>query len=183
MKVLLKVLAVSFAVFMAMAMVEEREAFLPLFAAFSGSAAQETPATLPAQERQAAVDTVRELLSLWSHLEESGGDARFAERLPASPEVVGEMMTEIAYLQHNYRRQEQKLMKLEVVQTEAAGPGRLSVTTREFWIIRTFSSFHRQQEPDPPRSTVVNVRYLLERDGRQWRVSAWSHLPALTEPP
>lgn len=182
MKPLLKIVGGSFAVFLALAMVEEREAFAPLFAWLSDDASAPAPAVLAEQDRRAAVDAVRELLSLWGHLEESGGDPRFVERLPASAEVVDEMLAEVAYLRHNYRRQEQNLIRLEVLSADASDPRHLSLLTREFWVVRTYSSVHPRQELGPVRSTVVHVRYLLEKDGARWRVVHWLHVPAPSEP-
>ncbi|KKK98648.1 hypothetical protein LCGC14_2640660, partial [marine sediment metagenome] len=43
-------------------------------------------------ERKAAADTVYEMLTLMEHFYGSGGDRRFAERMPASATVVDEMI-------------------------------------------------------------------------------------------
>lgn len=172
MKGLSKILAVGFVIFLAMAMVEEREAFAPLF----GSAPTGASAALSEADRRAAVDTVRELLTFMIHLNSTGGDPRFAERLPASPEVAEEILGEAAYVRRNGRFQDLKLMKLEVLEAGSLGGGRLRLLTREFWIVQPFW-IHGGKPAGPPSSTVARVEYLLARDAGRWQVTGWEHVP------
>ena len=78
MKNLLLILAGAFAVFMALAIVQEWEMF---GAAWFGGG-EEAPPPLAESERKAAADAVYMALSLMQHFYGSGGDPRYAERMP-----------------------------------------------------------------------------------------------------
>ncbi|MCP4663660.1 MAG: hypothetical protein GY856_50390 [bacterium] len=176
MKALIKILLWGFVAFLAIAMIEEREVFLTVFVApeaRSGESETEPapPPELSEAERRGVEDGLRQFLTLMRHLYASGGDPRFAERLPAAAKVVEEIMTDVVYLQHNQRRQELSLMNLEILDLELR-QDRARVRTEELWIIRTFWGPHRQPA-DPPRSAKFHVEYFLTREARGWHVEGW----------
>ncbi len=174
-KGLIKILLWGFVAFLAVAMTEEWEVFLAGFAGpeRSGESATEPPPPpeLSDAERQGVEDGVRHFLTLMRHLYASGGDPRFAERLPAAAQVAEEIMTDVVYLQHNQRRQELSLMNLEILDLELRGD-RARVRAEELWIIRTFWVPHRQPA-DPPRSAKFHAEYFLVREARGWQVEGW----------
>jgi hypothetical protein len=122
---------------------------------------------------EAASEVVEQLLVLMGHLYGTGGDPRFAERIPASPAVIDEMLADIEYLGRNHRRQEPILQKLEIVAVDPIGADRVEVRTREFWIHRVYWAVGDRAETEPARSQVVNGRYLVARQPSGWRVEAW----------
>lgn len=171
MKSLAIILLASFVGFLLTAVVEEHEAFVPLLGLAPDAAA--VPA-MPEEDRAAVEDAVRGFLSLLVHLYRNGGDPRFAERIHASESVVQEILDDIAYLQHNQRRQDLQLMHLEVLEAESLREDRATLLAKEYWVVRTFWS-HHQGSSDAVRSVVARVRYYLEREGRTWSVNAWEY--------
>jgi hypothetical protein len=143
---------------------------LALLAAASVPAARAARAArdLPQADRRAATAAVQSFLTLSAHLRGSGGDPRFAERLPASEAVVGELMDEIAYLRHAGRLDEPRLVRSEIREVKPEADGLAAVRTKEYWITRDV------REGGEVRSDVVLARYTLARDGAAWRVVDWS---------
>lgn len=180
MKALAKILAGGFAVFMVLAIADEWSFFST---AWFGKPASAGPA-VDEQQQQAAVGSLRSYLALVSHLYASDGDRRFAERIPASPGVVGEMMADIVYLRHNGRYQELVLHGLEVLDVAPLAADRVEVRTKEYWTIRTLF-LADDTLADPPRGQIAFARYGLEREAAGWRVVAWELdvPPAPPEPP
>ena len=131
MKRLLQILGGGFVAFMVLAIGQEWEFFA---SAWFGRSAPEV--VLAEEDRQAAVAAVRMTLELSRHLYASGGDPRFAERMPASERMVEALMKDIDYLANNHRRQDNQLRRLEVVAVRALGPGWVEVRTREEWLAR-----------------------------------------------
>ena len=177
MKGLLKIVLGGFLVFMALAIVQEWEFF-----SSSWFGRTESPPETSLQDRDTAEATLREMLALMRHLYSSGGDPRFAERMPASDGLREEILADIEYLARNHRRQDPALMRLEVLDSESLGPGRLELRTREFWQVR-FLSVVGGEPTDEPRWQIVAGRYLVVRTGRGWQVESWElDLDAEPEP-
>ncbi len=170
MKKLVLILLGAFAGFMALAIAQEWDFFS---AAWFGG--EEPPATLEESERKAAADAVYLVLSLMEHFYSSGGDPRFAERMPASPAVLEEMRADADYLRRNRRRQEPSLERLEIAAVEPLGPGRVEVKTREWWQIQILPIDGRPRA-EPAKVQTLDGKYLVARQDRGWRVEAWELL-------
>jgi len=169
-KPLSKILLGGFLAFMALAIVQEWSFFSQ---AWFG--AEEPVAELAAEDREGAVQAVALTLDLMRHLYASGGDARFADRMPTSEGVLVEMMADIDYLTRNQRRQDPKLERLDVEAVELLGTGSVEVRTRELWSIR-FLWADGSGESDPHRVEVVRSRYLVSRGSTGWVVEGWETL-------
>lgn len=167
MRALLKILLWGFLGFMLLAVAQEWRFFAT---AWFGASAPEIE--LAEGDREAAENSVRLMLSLMRHFYASGGDPRFAERIPAAAGIVDEMMIDVDYLARNHRRQEPELLKLEIESTEPLGKEQAEIHTKEFWRIR-FSWIDGSGESDPPSHQVIRGRYLLVRDGKGWHVEGW----------
>lgn len=167
MRGLLKILLGGFAAFMVLAIGQEWQLFS---SAWFG---EETVAPeIQESDRKDATATLRLALDLMGHLYRSGGDARFAERLPAGDEVVAEILADVDYLKRNHRRQDPELQRLEVVAIEPLDAERLEIRTRESWQVRLLWS-SGGGEAEPARSETVRGKYLLVRGGQGWRVEGW----------
>lgn len=141
----------------------------------AGALRAPVPARPPtAEERAEAERTVHELLALVRHLHGSGGDPRFAERVPAAPEVVDELLREIAWVRHQGWIEELQLARLELSPAERTEDGALELGAREFWIARRRPVADAAAEPRLS-SSVLATRYRLEREGGRWRVVEWRH--------
>ena len=173
MKNLLKILGGGFLAFMVLAMAQEWEVFSSAWFGAPGSAVEVSEA-----DRKAASDTVHLTLTLMQHLYASGGDPRFAERMPASPGVVDEMLADIDYLSRNHRRQEMELQRLEVASIEALSEDALDIRTREYWSYR-INLVVDSAAPGEPDHQRTYGKYLVIRRGQGWQVARWE----LDEPP
>jgi hypothetical protein len=167
-KVFLRILGIGVAAFMAVAIVQEWEYFGSTW--FGGEVPQ---AQTSETDEAEAVGTVRQFLVFMEHFYGTGGDPRFAERIPASPAVVGGLTADVEYLRRNHRRQESQLQKMDVTHVHALGPDRFEVRSREFWIHRIFWLVGEGGEAEPPHSQVINAKYLVTRRSSGWRVEAW----------
>lgn len=168
MKALLQVLGGAFAVFLAAAFIQEWEVFGPwILGRASGDPAEPAARAAAAQD---AEDAVRSFVAIVRHLHATEGDPRFAERVPASREVVAEALGEIGFLRARAQRLEPELLKLDVVRTDAVAADRVEVRTREYWVFRLFGP---RGELAPARSAIVHGRYLVRLDGATWRVDGW----------
>lgn len=167
MKALAAVLLGGTLLFMGVAIVQQWDFFA---SAWFGRAA---PAPeLPPEQRRAAAETVRAFLALVGHLQESGGDPRFAERLPAAPALVEELRAEADYLARNRRVQRLVLHHLDVAAVEPAGRERVEVRTREMWTVHTLWALDGRPA-EAPRPSLLAVKYLLAPLVAGWRVEAW----------
>lgn len=164
---LLKIVAAAFAVFMVLAMSQEWRLF---YASWLGG--NPPPPRVEAAAREEALAALRLALELTGHLYRSGGDPRFAERMPAGETVVGEVLADVEYLARNHRIQDQRLERLEVLSAEALSGGRLEVLTREAWSVRIL--WAAGGEAEPRRREVVRGRYLLAPGRSGWRVERWA---------
>jgi hypothetical protein len=124
-------------------------------------------------ERAAVWDTVHLYLKLVAHLHGSGGDPRFAERLPAAPEVVGEALEDVRFVGHAGRVEEPRLIRAELRDVRREGAERYEVEAREFWVTRSISA---DGEVLGTRSDVVIGRYAVRRLPGGWKVVAWDVL-------
>lgn len=167
MKQLLKIVGVGFAVFMILAVTQEWAFFYD-----SWFGRDEAPLELAEEDRKASGDAVYLMLSIMRHLYSSGGDTRFAERMPASDGIIEEMMSDIDYLSANHRRQDPELKRFEIKAVQPLAPDRVEVRTRELWNFR-FLWIGRPGESDPPRIEVIYSRYLVVRTQSGWRVEGW----------
>jgi len=164
----LKIVASGLVLFVVAAIVQEWSYFSVAW--FGRSEAQET--VLDDADEDQAVGALREALTLMTHLYSSGGDPRFAARMPVTPEILEEIQGDIAYLAGNRRFQDPRLQQLELLAADPVGAGRLELRTREFWIHRTFWA-DGSGESDPPRSVILYPRYRMVRDNTGWRIREW----------
>jgi hypothetical protein len=175
-KTLLKILGVGLLVFLTLAISQEWRFF-----ATSWFGSVEAPPELAEEDRQAAGDAVYMMLNLMRHLYTSGGDPRFAERMPASDGIIEEMQADITYLSRNHRRQDPEIKRLEVLSVEPLDEDRVEVSTRELWNFR-FLWTTGAGESDSPRIQVLYSRYLVVRRQDGWRVEAWAFAEPEAEP-
>jgi hypothetical protein len=173
-KGLLKILLVGFVVFMALAMSQEWEVFS------SAWFAEEPSAPETEVDAKPAADVVHLTLTLMGHLYTSGGDERFAERMPAADGMIEEMLADIDYLKQNHRRQEMSLERLEVTSVDPIGPGRIEIRTREHWSVR-FLTIGGNTETDPPLQQIAHGKFLVALGTRGWRVEGWEVLDPIWE--
>lgn len=119
------------------------------------------------KEAERAVGTY---LAATRALEESGGDVRLAERVPAGPELVAEGQAGQAFAERRLGLTERhELVRLEVTGSRWLAAGGAEVRTREFWIHRAVTR-DGSGETIAPVSNVCEVRYDVARDGAAWRV-------------
>jgi hypothetical protein len=166
-KTLLKILLGGFLLFMVLAIAQEWSFFSQAWFGAEEPAAELTP-----EDREGAVQAVALTLDLMRHLYASGGDARFADRMPTSAGVLEEMLADIDYLTRNRRRQDPRLERLDVDAVELLGTGSVEVRTRELWSIRFFW-LDGTGESDPHRVEVGRSRYLVSRGSTGWVVEGW----------
>jgi len=164
---LLKILGGGTLAFMALAMAQEWTVFDQ---AWFGSA--RSAADLPEPERKAASDTVYAMLKVMEHLYSSGGDSRFAARMPASDAVLEEIQADLDYLSLNQRRQDISLDRLDVVEIHPVDAERVELRTREIWSVRV-DPIRGSEAAEPAAQRLVHATYRLSRDARGWRVQSW----------
>lgn len=122
-------------------------------------------------DRRAAAATVYRFVQLSSHLYATGGDRRFAERLPSSPALIDEVVRDARYVLHNERVEEPSLIRLDVASIASPSADVITVDVREYWTTRYY--FKADRSFDSVRSDIVRVQYRLQRDGGSWRVMSW----------
>jgi hypothetical protein len=167
-KGLLKILGGGFVVFMLLAIADE-------WAFFAGAwfgDGEQSVAELSEAEQKAAADTVHLTLNLMRHLYVSGGDLRFADRMPASDGVKEEMLADIVYLGQRHLVEDPELLRLDVMSVEVLAEDRLELRTRELWRFRVMRA-DGAGEVEPPQNRTVEGAYLVERGGSGWRVESW----------
>ena len=175
MKTLVKILLAGTALFMAVAMAQEWDVFA---SAWRGARPAVSTPVVPAARREAAEAAVQQLHVLSRHLYASGGDPRFAERLPVSEQVVQELLADVAYLQHHGLKQESSLVRLDVLEARPLGEEAVELLTKEYWIVRLFR-VRDQAEVEPPRSQLLFYSYRVKLEGAAWRVQSWD----IVDPP
>jgi len=176
-KGLLKIVLIGFAVFMVLAIAQEWEFFS---SAWFGES--EAPVSVDPADREQAADTVREMLTLMRHFYSSGGDPRFAERMPASDGIREEISKDVDYLRRNHRIQDPRLMRLEIVSVEPVDTDRFEVRTREFWQVH-FVSIADGEPSDEPIWQVNGGRYLTQRGSFGWSVESWEFVDGDADQP
>lgn len=170
MRSLVRILLAGFLAFMVLGVVQEYRFFLGAW--FGESEATEG---MTEEDQAAAAATVREVLTLMRHFYASGGDPRFADRIPASDGVIAEMRADVDYLGRSGRTQEPILQALEILGVEVLGPTQAEIRTKEYWIhhFRELGTTGRDGDPlDGPRSQVLFGRYLVRRGTTGWGVEA-----------
>lgn len=170
MKAFLAIVAASALVFIALGMVEERDVFARNW--FRPPAA---PQTNDARKDE-VVDAVRMVRALASHLYASDGDARFAERLPASQALVDELRGDVRYVRNNGRIESPQLVRMDVRNVSVHGDT-AEVETREYWIT-SYAWASGGGRSDATRSDIIAARYRLAREGSKWIVTAWDPIDA-----
>jgi hypothetical protein len=118
-----------------------------------------------------AEEAVERYLAAVDALYASGGDPRAADRVPAAPDLVAEMLADITFAQHRLQSGEvRQLLRAERGGARWLSGGGAEVSTREFWVIRRRPLFDGGGTSGPPISAVLNVRYDVAREGAAWRV-------------
>jgi hypothetical protein len=147
---------------------------LALFAADALRARSDRGAKASEQDLADAREAVRSFVSLSRHLYASGGDRRFAERLPASKDLVAEILAD-ADLQRRKLGgiEQQHLVRASFGSARAPEPGRVELDVREYWVF-TRAAPAPSATPAPSTSAVLDVRYTVQREGPSWRVVAWA---------
>lgn len=168
MRSLVKILLGGFVIFMLLAIADEWSFFS---SAWFGEA-DPPQVELDDGDRAAAVEAVRLALNLARHLYQSGGDPRFAERMPVSDGMLAEMLTDIEYLRTSQRLQDPQLRKLEVLEIVVLSRDRVEVRTREFWR-HQFVWLDGSGEAEPEEWQILFARYLVERGPKGWEVQGW----------
>jgi len=167
---LLKILIGGFIAFMALAIAQEWEFFSSAWFGRSAPAP-----VLSESQRQEAGQALYLFLQVSSHFYSSGGDPRFAERLPAGEGVLAELRDDVEYLDRNTRFQDPQLARLEVVAADLIDGGRIELRTREWWHVRT-RWLADSTDSDPPRVFKSFGRYLLVEEESIWKIAAWEPL-------
>jgi len=173
---LLKLIGWGTAAFMLLAIGQEWDFFKT---AWFG--AEEPAAAVPEVDRQEVEASLRETLVVIGHLYGSGGDQRFAERLPISQAILDEVIDDLRYLGRQHLVQEQTLTDLEILDLDPLSEDRVELRTREQWLVRMLSTTS-QRAVGPAEAHVSHGRYLLSRGGKGWSVAAWEIVsPAASE--
>ena len=175
MKGLLNILAGGFLVFMVVAVADEWDFFST---AWFG--ASKPKAVVADADRKDVEATLQLFHRISGHYYGSGGDPRFAERLPALEGVVRELQADVTYLRENGRKQELVLGRLDVLSVELLGEGRFEARTREYWHVSTLW-IKDGSLAGPPVVVKSLGRYLVARGTQGLRVEAWD--PVLDEEP
>jgi hypothetical protein len=168
-KTLLKILGIGLVAFIAIAMAQEWRLFAT---AWFGMEAPRSE--LAEEDRTAAHQAVYRTLSLMEHLYSTGGDTRFADRIPAGQPVLDEILADVNYVLRNGRIQVPDLLRLEIAAVEPLGADAVEVSTREFWRIR-FLWPDGSAESDAPREQFLQGRYLVVRESGGWTVQGWEY--------
>jgi hypothetical protein len=131
------------------------------------------------EEERQAIETVHSMVTLAAHLRGSGGDPRFAERIPASPPVLEALQRELEFARHLGVVEDPELRKFEVGRVRRVRPRVVEVDTREYWVTRQVSAAVRPPEAAPPafRTDIVLTRWSVARQAGGWVVVDWQLAP------
>jgi hypothetical protein len=121
-------------------------------------------------DARAASEAVVRYLQLAAHLQRSGGDERFAERLPATREAIADLLAEGDAQARAGRSERARLVRADVRGVTRRAPDAVEVSTREYWITQGGGA---GSGPERPRSDVVEARYAVVRAPGGWRVAGW----------
>jgi len=131
-------------------------------------ASSEPAPTVSQRDRDGAIAAVRSFVSLSTHLRSSGGDERFADRIPADRAVVSELVTDVELGRRGGREEEEsRLVRVDVRDVRPSLAFLVEVRTKEYWVTRS-----RPGGADV-RSDVLLVRYVVRRDGGAWKIADW----------
>lgn len=175
MRQLSKILLAGIVAFLMLGMLQKWDFFL---GAWLGESNDEK--TMSRDDLLGAAATVEDLLTLMRHYYASGGDPRFAERMPASDGVLAEMTADVEYLMRAGRRQEPVLQELEILDLRPLGEIQVEVRTKEYWIHHLEWIEGRgpaEEIPVPPRSQILYGRYFVVLGSTGWRVEATEFVP------
>jgi len=123
-----------------------------------------------ADDALAAEATIREYLAFVQGVAASPRTPGLADRVPATPRLIHEAMTEAAYAREVLGLVEApELVRVDPIASRLRDDGVLEVTSREYWIYR------RQRvgaggESLPTVSAVVRSVHEVGREGRRWVV-------------
>ena len=131
------------------------------------------------EDREAAVDAVRTLISLSGHYRGAAGDERFLERIPATPPVLDELRREQRFATHLRAVTEERTIRADIADVRRVAEGRLEVDVTEYRITHTASE--KGGEP-VTRSDVVRTRYVVARLPGGWRILGRAHAPLMAPP-
>jgi hypothetical protein len=168
MKALVKILLAGFVAFMVLAVGQEWDFFSSAWFGNGDSGA----AAVSELDQQAAEEAVLSSLTVMRHFYASGGDDRFAERMPASEVFIREMAEDVEYLMANRRLQDPELKHLETLGIRALSADQVEIRTKEIWLVRTLW-IDGSGEADPAEWQVLHARYLVGRTPVGWMVQAW----------
>jgi hypothetical protein len=121
-----------------------------------------------AREVKAAAET---FMRLSAHLQGSGGDPRFAERIPASPAVVEELLAGVSFASHGGKVEEPRLVRADFGSLRRLDAEVVSLDAKEYWIVRVLGEGGKKTLET--RGDVVDVRYLVARGPAGWSVVGW----------
>ena len=170
MRQLATIVSLGTVVFIAVAMAQEWEVFSPWLGIQRRSPEQRSPS--PELERQAG-ETVRAFLDRLGDFYRSGGDRSVAAALPASPEVVEDLARDVDFLGRQGKREELRLLQLEILSTKVGPEDFAELSTRERWEVRILDA--RGGAVAPTAEQVLHCSYQLARAGAEWNVRAWRH--------
>ncbi len=173
MKNLIKILVIGGVLFTVVCIVQDWRNFFRV--------GQDSALSDDAELEAELTNTIQQFVEIARHVYQSGGDARFAERLPASEAVIAELMNEIAYLKKNGRVQLSRLARFEVLEVERVAENRAIVRTAEDWVVYMADS-RSGARFDPDHLHSVHAEYRLARRGPAWQVAQWD-LVAPPPPP
>jgi hypothetical protein len=121
-------------------------------------------------EEREAKTAAETFMRLAAHLQGSGGDPRFAERIPASPAVVEELLAGVTFASHAGKVEEPRLVRAELGPIRRVDTDVVSLDAKEYWIVRVLGAGGKTLET---RADVVKVRYVLARGPSGWSVAGW----------
>lgn len=163
MKQLLLILAVSAALFMGLAILQEWDLFHPFFL---GKEAAAAPVPECPPEARKALDQFNTLLP---HLYLFGGDPRFFDRLPASERVKQAIAEDLDYLARTGIVQVMDRREFDVLDQRPLQGGAWEVRTEETWALH-YESPKGERFSDDKTWTVV-WRYVLHKSVGGWEVA------------
>ena len=124
-----------------------------------------------------AIAGVRQFLTILHHFQSSGGNPRFAERLPAEPSLVAEIRGSVEWERHLDEQTDLEPVRVEIV--SATGRDAVAIVrTRELAIAHTRRRSGSPDARETKRGVVEAWEYRVVHSATGWRVADWKPLPA-----